>query len=82
MDFVLGGVTKIINMMAAVLGGFSFTRNLAADIAKIGPYLQTANAILPVSEALTVLSLYITVTLALAAYYWITRTINLIRGAG
>lgn len=82
MDFILNGVTKTINAMSAVLGGFSFTRNLAADIAKVGPYLQKANSIIPVSEALTVLSLYIAVQIALIAYYWITRALNLLRGAG
>lgn len=82
MDFVLNGVTKTINAMATVLQGFSFTRNLGQDIAKISPYLQKANMILPISEALTVLSLIIAVQLALVAYYWITRAINLLRGAG
>jgi hypothetical protein len=82
MDFLLGGVTKVINAMAAVLQGFSFTRDLGQDIAKISPYLQKANALLPIDAALTVLGLYITVQLALVAYYWITRTINLLRGAG
>lgn len=82
MDFVLNGVTKVIDAMASVLQGFSFTRDLGQDIAKIGPYLQKANMILPVSEALTVLSLWITVSLALIAYYWITRALNLLRGAG
>lgn len=82
MDFILNGVTKVINAMAQVLQGFSFTRNLGEDIAKISPYLQKANAIIPVDAALTVLSLFVAVNLALVAYYWITRAINLIRGAG
>lgn len=82
MDFVLNGVTSVINAMSAVLIGFSFTRNLGQDIAKISPYLQKANMIIPVSEGLTVLSLFIAVQLALVAYYWITRAINLLRGAG
>lgn len=82
MDFVLNGVTTVINAMAAVLQGFSFTRNLGQDVAKIGPYLQKANMILPISEGLTVLSLIVAVQLALIAYYWITRAINLLRGAG
>lgn len=79
---MLGGVIKVINMMAAVLGGFSFTRNLGADLAKVGPYLQKANMILPVDAVLAVLGLYVSVNIALAAYYWINRTINLLRGAG
>lgn len=82
MDFILDGVSSVINAMAAVLGGFSFTRNLGEDMGKIMPYLQKANSLLPVSDALAVLGLFITVNLALMAYYWITRSINLIRGAG
>lgn len=82
MDFVLGGVTKVINAMSVVLQGFSFTRNLGADVAKVSPYLQKANMILPISEGLAVLGLYIAVQLALIAYYWVTRAINLLRGAG
>lgn len=82
MDFILGGVIKVIDAMAAVLSGFSFTRDLGQDVAKISPYLQKANMILPISEALLVLSLIIAVQLALVAYYWITRAINLLRGAG
>lgn len=82
MDFVLNGVTTVINAMAAVLQGFSWTRDLGADIAKISPYLQKANMLLPVDAVLTVLGLYVAVQLASIAYYWISRTINLLRGAG
>lgn len=82
MDFILNGVTTVMNAMSAVLVGFSFTRNLGQDMAKISPYLQKANMILPISEALTVLGLIIAVQLCLIAYYWITRALNLLRGAG
>lgn len=82
MDFLLGAVTKTLNAMAAVLPGFSFARNLAADIAKISPYIQKANYILPASEAMNVLSLFVALQIALILYYWITRAINLLRGAG
>jgi len=82
MDFVLGAVTKTIKAMAKVLSGFSFTRNLADDLNAISSYLQKANYFLPVSETLTVLGLFLTVNLCLIAYYWITRAINLLRGAG
>jgi hypothetical protein len=44
--------------------------------------LQKANMILPMDETLTCLGLYIGLMLVLMAYYWITRAINLIRGAG
>jgi len=82
MDFILGAVSKTISGMSKILGGFSFTRNLGEDLAKVTPYLQKANYFLPMSETLTVLALYLTVNLALIAYYWITRAINLLRGAG
>lgn len=82
MDFVLNGVTRTLNGMGRILGGFSFTRNLGADVARISTYIQKANAFIPVSEAMTVLALFISVQLALIAYYWITRAINLLRGAG
>lgn len=82
MDFMLNAVSGVINKAADILGGWSFTRNLGADIRLIMPWLQRANWLLPVSEYLSVLSLWVTVNVALAAYYWITRAINLLRGAG
>lgn len=82
MDFILNAVSGMINTMSAVLGGWSFTRNLAQDMQQIMPYLQKANMILPVSEFLAVLALWVGLQLVLAAYYWITRAINLLRGAG
>lgn len=82
MDLLLGGVTKVINSMAAILQGWSWTHNLGTDLALVSPYLKKANAFLPVDSTLAVLGLWVSVNLALAAYYWITRAINLIRGAG
>ncbi|MCL6456519.1 MAG: hypothetical protein K6T85_00790 [Gorillibacterium sp.] len=82
MDFMLHGVTWILQNMGTVLGGFSWSHNLAADIQLLQTYYQKANIILPVDAALQIGSLFITVQLALAAYYWICRVINLIRGAG
>lgn len=82
MDFILGGVTSLIDGMSAVLGGWSWTHDLGADLAKINPWFKKANMLLPVSAFLTVMALYVTVQLALMAYYWITRAINLLRGAG
>lgn len=82
MDFLLGALSGAIRKMSAVLGGWSFTRDLSQDMNLIMPYLQKANMLLPVSDFLTVLSLYIGLQLVLIAYYWITRAINLIRGAG
>jgi len=82
MDFILGAVTRTINGAAAILQGFTFTRDLGQDIAKITPYIQKANYIIPVDAGLSVLGLFITLQLALIAYYWVTRAINLLRGAG
>lgn len=82
MDFILGGVSKLIKGMAMILKGFSWTHNIGTDLEAINPYLKKANILLPMDAALTVLSLYITVQLCLVAYYWITRAINLLRGAG
>lgn len=82
MDFILNAITGTLNAMSAVLRGWSWTRNLADDIAEIAPWIQKANMLIPVDAALTVLSLYLAINLALMAYYWVTRTINLIRGAG
>lgn len=82
MDFVINGVAGFLRVMSVVLGGWSFPRNLANDVAQLKPYLQKANMILPMDETLTVLGLYVALMLVLMAYYWITRTINLIRGAG
>jgi len=81
-DFLLGGVSGIIRTMSKVLSGFSFTRNLSADINRLAPYFQKVNVFMPMDDGLAVLGLFISVNLALAAYYWITRAINLIRGAG
>lgn len=82
MDFVLNAVTGTINAMSTVLVGWTFTRNLGEDMAKITPYMQKANVLVPVDAALNVLALWIGVNLALIAYYWISRTLNLLRGAG
>ncbi|MNG35904.1 hypothetical protein D3C84_1227710 [compost metagenome] len=68
--------------MSVVLGGWSFPRNIGNDVAAIKPYLQKANMILPIDAVLTCMGLYIGLQLVLMAYYWITRAINLIRGAG
>lgn len=82
MDFILNALSRMINTMSAVLSGWSFTRDIAQDMNMIMPYIQKANMILPVSEFLSVLALWIGLQLVLAAYYWITRAINLLRGAG
>lgn len=82
MDFILNAVSGMLNAMSVVLGSWSFTRDLGADLGKVMPYLQKANAILPVSEFLAVLALWIGLQVVLIAYYWINRAINLLRGAG
>lgn len=82
MDSLLNAVSGIINTMSVVLGNWSFTRDLGQDMKMIMPYFQKANMLLPVSEFLTVLGVWIGLQLVLAAYYWITRAINLLRGAG
>lgn len=82
MDFMLNAVSGLLNTAADALGGWSFTRNLAGDVRTVMPYLQKANYLLPVSEYLAVLAIWVAVNMALAAYYWITRAINLLRGAG
>ncbi|MNW44041.1 hypothetical protein D3C74_212580 [compost metagenome] len=75
-------MSGMLNTMSALLGSWSFTRNLAADLQAIMPYLQKANMILPVSEFLAVLAVWVGLQIVLAAFYWITRAINLLRGAG
>lgn len=82
MDFIINGVAGFLSTMSKVLGGWSFPRNLANDVAAVKPYLQKANMILPMDETLTCLGLYVGLMLVLMAYYWVTRAINLIRGAG
>jgi hypothetical protein len=82
MDFLLNAVSKMINAMAAVLGSWEFGHDLSADINKISPYLQLANWMLPVKTALIIAALWVALQLVLIAYYWITRAINLLRGAG
>lgn len=82
MDFILNAVSGLINAMSVMLGSWSFTRNLAGDFALIMPYLRKANSILPVSEFLAVLALWVGLQIVLIAYYWINRAINLLRGAG
>jgi sorbitol-specific phosphotransferase system component IIC len=82
MDFLLGGVTKLISGLSKILVGFNFTHALGDDIALIMPYINKGNALVPVDTALTILSIWITINLLLMAYYWVTRVINLLRGAG
>jgi hypothetical protein len=82
MDFIINGVAGFLNVMSVVLGGWSFPHDLAADLTKISPYLQKANMFVPIDEVLICLGLFIALQAVLMAYYWITRAINLIRGAG
>lgn len=82
MDFLLNGVSTLLNKMSAVLGGWSVVHDFGADIAAIMPYIHKANFLLPMDDVLSICGLYITVQLVLAAFYWITRVINLLRGAG
>lgn len=82
LDFILQAVADVIRQMSAILGNWTWTRNLADDLVTIAEYLQKANALLPVSAALTLLGLFVTLELLMIAYYWISRAINLLRGAG
>jgi hypothetical protein len=82
MNFLLDAVSTLLVQMSVVLGNWEFARDLSGDINKIRPYLETANWLLPVGTALVIAGLWIAIQLVLIAYYWITRTINLLRGAG
>jgi hypothetical protein len=82
MDFLINGVAGILRAMSVVLGGWSFPNDLANKIQVILPYLEKANMFLPVTVVFTVLGLWVALELVLIAYYWITRAINLLRGAG
>lgn len=82
MDFLINAVTSMINKMSAVLGSWSWVRDMRDDLNVIQPYLEKANILMPIDTVLTIMSLYVGLQLVLVAYYWITRTINLIRGAG
>lgn len=82
MDFILGAVSDLLRTMAVVLGGWSFPADLADSIDKFTPYLQKANMLIPISAAMTVFALWIALQAVLMAYYWVTRTLNLVRGAG
>ncbi|HEY0827110.1 MAG TPA: hypothetical protein VGE40_03370 [Bacilli bacterium] len=82
MDFLLNATSGLLNTMSAALGGWSFAHNIADDIQALKPFFKKANMILPVDGFLFVFGLYISLQLVLMAYYWITRILNLIRGAG
>lgn len=82
MDFLINAVAKTIGVMAKALPNWEFGHDLAQDISTIKPYLDKANFIMPIDTMLVVSSLYIGLQLVLMAFYWIVRTINLIRGAG
>jgi hypothetical protein len=82
MNFLLDAVSTLLLSMSAVLGDWQFARDLSGDVNKIRPYLELANWLLPVGTALVIAGLWISIQLVLIAYYWITRAINLLRGAG
>jgi len=82
MDFLIGATTGLLRKMSLVLGGWSFPRNIANDLDLIVPYLQKANMFIPIATAMTVFALWCSLQLVLLAYYWLTRAINLLRGAG
>jgi hypothetical protein len=81
-DFILGGVAGFLSKMSKVLGGWSFPGDLGETVSRLTPYLQKANMFIPISTVMIVFGVYIGLQLVLMAYYWITRAINLIRGAG
>lgn len=81
-DYILDGVASMLNTMSVVLGGWSIAADLGEKVAAITPHMQKANKFVPISGAMHVFASWIALQMLLAAYYWITRTINLIRGAG
>lgn len=82
MDYIIDGVAGMLNTMSVVLGGWSIAADLGEKIGAITPHMQKANKFVPISAAMHVFASWIALQMLLAAYYWITRTINLIRGAG
>jgi hypothetical protein len=82
MDFLVQQVAQFLNELSAHLPQWSFTHDIASDVATLTPYLRVANTILPVDTALQILCILIGMELMLIALYWIDRLINLIRGAG
>lgn len=82
LDFILDGVSGFLHTMSLVLGGWSIADDLGTKLSMISPYMEKANRFVPISEAMKVFAAWISLQLVLMAYYFITRTINLIRGAG
>lgn len=78
----MSGVASFIQTVAGFLPQWHFLHNIADDVNTLSQYIQKANTILPIETAVTLLSLAIGLELLLIAFYWISRTINLIRGAG
>lgn len=80
---ILTTIATFINKMSALIPGFnSDTGKLSSSIAFMNTLLSKVDVIFPVSEVGKVLSLVISIYLALSAFYFITRAINLLRGSG
>lgn len=85
---ILGGaLTKIaefINSLASKIPSFnSDTGNLVSSIQTMNSVLDQANKVFPaISHAGVVLGLMVGIYIALTAFYFIQRAINLLRGAG
>jgi hypothetical protein len=82
MSFLFDSIAGFLNTVSSAIPTFEFTRDIINDYNTILPYFQKINYIFPVSEALTVMTLFITVQVLLVTFYWLSRAINLIRGAG
>lgn len=82
MDFLIQGLADLINALAKILPHWSFVHDIAQDIAVLAPYFQKANTLLPIDTVMQILALIVGCELMLISYYWISRVINLVRGAG
>lgn len=79
----LSAVAGFIDSLSNMIPSFkSDTGSLSSSVSTVNSLLVEANKIFPLDTVSIVLGLMIAIFIALSAFYWIQRAINLIRGSG
>ena len=59
---------------------WTFSHDISSDVARISPYFNAADVLLPMNTLFTIFSLVVSLNIVLIAFYWLNRLITLLRG--
>lgn len=80
---IMTAVANVINTFMSKLPGFKFdTSQLGQSVTTINKCITVANVIFPMDTVGQVLSILCAFAVAMLAFYFVQRIINLLRGAG